>query len=430
MALRSARMSKRSTGGAAAPSEKGAPDGGRRSDARKRLVPVVAGLPATTGWLLRGKDDRLTAYAPAADGVLWWTETTPGGPRWSAPAHLSCGGTVRHLSIAQSAEGYVHLVVLRERPSADGSKTLTDVMYAIQYQSGRPLRDWQTLGNPYKDPAKQGRLGLLSTLIDEKGGLHVYTRNAEGRVSVKRQTPKGSFEAWETISVEGTPVTGEVSATLVDAVAVDLLAPTDRGLLHWQRAVREEPDEEALAAAAAAAAVSGAGASGAGAAEEEEEEEEQFEPVEDGAGITGIAPGTMVAEHTAPGRLTRFWRDAATTRLRAWRSGGAPVDIGGLGTGPVASLRTPVDGMDCTILAQRGADGRAALAAYPTEEESTGLTWVASGEPLGGAPALALDGLGRVVLAAVGQDGVLRVTRQKPEEGLALESWTPVDAQD
>ncbi|WP_240003169.1 hypothetical protein [Streptomyces cinnamoneus] len=44
----------------------------------------------TTGWLLRGKDGRLTAYAPVSGGVVRWTETRPGGPEWTGPERGRC----------------------------------------------------------------------------------------------------------------------------------------------------------------------------------------------------------------------------------------------------------------------------------------------------------------------------------------------------
>ena len=72
------------------------------------------------------------------------------------------------------------------------------------------------------------------------------------------------------------------------------------------------------------------------------------------------------------------------------------------------------------------ATGRPALAAYPTEDEALGATWTLTGDPCVGAPTLALDGRGRVVMAAFGTDGTLRVARQKPEPGLALEAWQRV----
>ncbi len=101
----------------------------------------------------------------------------------------------------------------------------------------------------------------------------------------------------------------------------------------------------------------------------------------------------------------------------------AAVGAGG-GTGPVAVLRTPVDGVDCTVLARRDAvTGRPALAVYTTEEESAGTEWTLTGDPCVGAPALALDGRGQVVLAVFGADGTLRVARQRGGRGLSLEAW-------
>ncbi|MEU1157166.1 hypothetical protein ABZ369_29720, partial [Streptomyces sp. NPDC005918] len=66
------------------------------------------------------------------------------------------------------------------------------------------------------------------------------------------------------------------------------------------------------------------------------------------------------------------------------------------------------------------------VAAFPTEDEEAGLWWAETGEPCLGAPSLALDARGRVVMAAIGLDGTLRLARQKAEPGLALEAWAAV----
>lgn len=115
------------------------------------LVPAPAlpdGSPAVTGWLLRGTDGRLTAYAPCAGGVLRWTETHPGGPEWTGPELVApATGLDPRLSVAQGGDGYVHLLALR-RTTTPAGEPRTDVVHAIQYQSGRPVKDWYPMGTP------------------------------------------------------------------------------------------------------------------------------------------------------------------------------------------------------------------------------------------------------------------------------------------
>ncbi|MFJ2115667.1 MULTISPECIES: hypothetical protein [unclassified Streptomyces] len=368
------------------------PGGSTAGEARSVSVPPAGtALPATTGWLLRGKDGRLTAYAPTDGGVLRWTEARVGGPGWAGPDLLAVAGLLPYLSVAQSAEGFVHLLGVRARPCADGPDEL-DLVHAIQFQTGRPLRDWQSLGNPHgKDRAKGAQIGMPSHVLDDTGSVQLFLRNTNGGLSAKRQAPSGRWHPWGGANPRGTLLTGESAAAVTDHGTIDLLVPAGDAVVRW---LREKADGELVRA----------------------EDEPRVK----------VAPGTITAERTGPGRLTHFWRDAGNGTVRAWRPGAEPASLGGRGTGPPALLRTPVDGYDCTILAQRGTDGHPSIAAYPTEHEEAGLHWTRTGERCAGAPALALDGLGRVVLAAIGEDGTLRVTRQKAEPGLALEPWTRI----
>ncbi|MFE7126425.1 hypothetical protein [Streptomyces sp. NPDC057617] len=386
MTPRSGRTSKRSGDGTG-----GATDVARERRRTPPALPADTSLPATADWLLRGKDGRLTAYAPTAEGVLRRTETRTGGPDWSGPELLAAEGLLPYLSIAQSAEGFVHLLAVRKRPRADGAGE-TDLVHAVQFQTGRPLRDWHSLGNPHgKDREKAARIGLPSAVLDTTGSVHLFVRNANGGLSAKHQAPSGRWQAWGGANAEGTELTGGPAAAVTDHGAIEVLVPAGDTVVRWLRGKPEAALERA----------------------------------EDEPAAT-VAPGTLTAERTGPGRLTHFWRDPGDGTVRAWRPGTEPVSLGGPGTGPPALLRTPVDGHDCTILAQRGPDGRPHVAAYPTENEAAGLHWTPSGEPCAGAPALALDGRGRVVLAAFAEDGTLRLARQKAEPGLALEAWTQV----
>ncbi|MEE1799221.1 hypothetical protein PUR57_11140 [Streptomyces sp. JV176] len=389
MAPRSGRTSKRSGdgGGDAAPTTPPSTDPHRAPAAQS----AEASLPATTGWLLRGKDGRLTAYAATPGGVLRWTETRAGGPAWSGPEPLPLAGLLPYVSVARSAEGFVHLLGVRDRQRPEGDVE-RDLVHAVQYQTGRPLRDWQSVGNPHgKDRGKGARIGMPSAVLDATGSMHLFVRNANGGLSAKHQSPTGRWQPWGGANATDTTLTGETSAAVTDRGAIDILVPAGGGTVRWLRGTPDAKLERAEEEPAAA-----------------------------------VAHATVTAERTGTGALTRFWRDADDSTVRAWRPGTEPASLGGPGTGPLALLRTPVDGYDCTILAGRGPDGRLQVAAYPTEDEKAGLNWTPTGEPCAGAPALALDGTGRVVLACLGLDGALRVTRQKDETGLALEAWRRV----
>ncbi|MCP9945847.1 hypothetical protein LUX12_15290 [Streptomyces somaliensis] len=366
----------------------------RRADrpvpAEEAPLPVLdPSVPASTGWLVRGKDGRLTAYAPGDGGVLRWTETRPGGPAWTGPELIPAPGVLPYLAVAQGEDGYVHLVGLRRGRSADG-RTGTDVVYALQYQTGRPVREWRPLGTPYpNDPSLAELTGLPTAVVDAEGSLNVFVRNAGGGVCARSQARTGAWGAWA--DLKGSGVRGTVSASLAADGRVEVLAPTAEGLLRWEREKPGAPfvrgDDVPLRAEPDSLGVAGAG-------------------TEEGP--------------------THFWHDPGDRTVRAWRPSlpeGARLGDG-TGTGPVAALRTVVDGRDHTVLAHRDeATGRAALAVCPTRDEGAGATWTLTGGPCPGAPSLAVDGAGRVVMAVVGADGALWIARQGSGPGLALGAW-------
>lgn len=357
-------------------------------------TPVVTaddGRPTVTDWLRLGKDGRLSAYAPAAGGVARWTESRPGGA-WTGPELVAPGkGLQGHLSIAQGTDGYVHLTALRHTPVEDGG-TWSELVHAIQYQSGRPVKNWAVVGSPY--PRRDWKLGLKmghpSVGVDTAGNAQIVVRNAFGGVSARGQEPSGKWGGWADLNGNGADRSISVVASAGGRMAIH--APSDNGIMRFERAAADAPFEriEKLAAAPETATVNG------------------LETGEDG-------------------RVTFFLRDAKSGELRAWRGDGPTEALGGRGTGPVAVLRTEIDGVDCTVLAQRDRDGRPAIAVYPTEQEGAGVSWTATGEVCAGAPALTLDADGRVVLGVFTEDGGLRITRQRTDApGLALEAWQQV----
>ncbi|MFF4406254.1 hypothetical protein [Streptomyces sp. NPDC001404] len=333
----------------------------------------------TTGWLLRGKDGRLTAYAPAQDGLTRWTETRPGGPGWTGPQHLAMPGLEPYLSIAQSPEGYVYLTGLRRREHEDG-RTETDVVYATQFQTGRAVTNWRTIGTPYgRDWERADRLGAPTAFVDSEG-LFIALRNAGNGLSARKQNAKGIWGPW--LDLEGNRLLDAVSAAVSADGRAELLASASEVVLRWRQ---EEPGGEFVRTRTPA------------------------KPV----------PGSEASVSLGDDRIAHFWRDATDSVLFAqYPEAPAPAPLASPdpgGSGPVAALRATVDGRSCTVLAQRGASGRAAVAVVPDDQGDPALvSWVEAGtEPCAGAPALALDGDDRVVLAFVAEDGGLRVARQR-----------------
>ncbi|GHF39155.1 hypothetical protein [Streptomyces morookaense] len=341
----------------------------------------------TTGWLLRGKDGRLTAYAPAQDGLTRWTETRPGGPGWSGPQHLAMPGLEPYLSIAQTPEGYVYLTGLRRREHEDG-RAETDVVYTTQFQTGRAVTNWRTIGTPYgRDWERADQMGAPTAVVDAEG-LFIALRNAGNGLSARKQDAKGIWGPW--LDLHGSRLLDTVSAAATGDGRAELLAVSSEVVLRWRQ---EEPGGEFVRTLNTPA-----------------------KPV----------PGSLASVSLGDGRVAHFWRDAADSALlaqypEAGQEGAeapAPVPLASPdpgGSGPVAALRAAVDGRLCLVLAQRAASGRVAVAVVPDgQDDPAAVSWAEVGtEPCAGAPALALDGDERVVLAFVAEGGGLRVARQR-----------------
>ncbi|MEV8017187.1 hypothetical protein AB0O76_12725 [Streptomyces sp. NPDC086554] len=350
---------------------------------------AATGTPETGRWLLRGKDDRLTAYARTDGGLLRWTETRPGGPALTGPDFFGAPD-ITHLTLAQGADGYVHFIGLRRRPKPDGADPEVDVVHAIQYQSGRPLMDWRSLGNPHTKLVERApHLGAPTAAVDAAGTVHVFVRDAVNSVRLRREGKGGQWEGWKDFKVR--QVLDGIVAVATSTGRVEVFGPAADKTLHWAQ------------------------------------EKQGGEFVRGDDIPLAPAPGSGTALETAEDGLTYYASDARTTAVQAHRPDAPAIPLDGTpGPGPTAALRATIDGHDCTILAHRTRTGRPALAAFPTEREEAGLWWSETGEPCLGSPALALDTHGRVVLAAIGVDGALHIARQKAEPGLALDAWTRV----
>jgi hypothetical protein len=332
-------------------------------------------------WLVLGKDRRLTAYARTRAGLLRWTETRPGGPQWTGP-DLFDVPELTDVWLAQGADTYVHFVGRRESRRGDGPPAV-DIVHAIQYQTGRPVTEWRSLGNPHKDREKAAQLGVPSATVSTDGTVHVFVRNAGGGVMLRRETPGGKWGPWT--DLKGSMAQDPVAVAALASGRVEAMAVGQNIVMRWLQKTAggdfgQAPNIPLV-----------------------------------------VAPGSAVALETAPDRITYYWTDPATGGIVAHRPGGWVIPLGGTPVGePVTVLRTTLDGYDCTVLAHRDLHGQVMLAACGTENEQAGVWWSPTGERCVGAPALARDAYGRVVLGTIGADGALYIARQNDEGGLAL----------
>ncbi|MCF2130391.1 hypothetical protein L1I79_28750 [Strepomyces sp. STD 3.1] len=345
--------------------------------------------PPHGDWLTLGRDGRLSLYLPAEGGLVRWTETAVGGPDWSGPHFVPVAG-LTDLTVVQGADTYVHFLGRRERERSDGAPGV-DVVHAIQYQTGLAFTEWRSLGNPHRDRAEGRGLGVPVGAVAPDGTVHVFVRNANGGLSLRREAPNGKWRAWE--DLHGNGIDGPPAPVALSGGRLEVCAVSASGVLLWR----------------------------------------QTGPGGDFAGPQGLAlrpvPGTVTAVETGPDRSTYFWTDAESGGAAAWREGDWPAALGGSpAERPYASLRTAVDGYDCVVLAHRARDGSALFGMGATENETGGFWWYAPAESCQGAPALARDGHGRVVMALIGADGAPKVARQDDGTGLALTRWRTLGA--
>lgn len=340
--------------------------------------------PALSGiWLTRGKDGRLTAYVPGEGGLRRWTETRPGGPEWDAPDVVPLP-ELTHLSVTQNAHAYVHFAGRRERPSAEGGVTV-DIVHAIQYQTGRPMAAWHSLGNPHKEADVGSRFGAPVVVVSASGEVHVMAHNGRGGMMLRRERADGKWRGWEDLRC--TRIKRLPAVAALSSGTIEILAATNKETLHWEQ---EKPG------------------GGWGSV--------RRSPVT-------VRPGSLGVLETAPGRATYYWTDP-DAGVVAYRTGGDRMPLGGApGDGAHAAIRTDLDGLDCTVLAHRGVDGTAVVGAGVTENEANGVWWSDTGVPCLTTPALTHDARGRVVMAVAGTDGALRVARQTAGPGLSFDQW-------
>ncbi|AKL70315.1 MULTISPECIES: hypothetical protein [Streptomyces] len=330
-------------------------------------------------WLMLGHDGRLTAYARTPDGLLRWTESSPGGPRWEGPVFFPAP-SITSLAVGQGADGFAHFV--GRRTVRKNGADVVDVAHAIQYQSGRPLSEWHSLGNPRRDPATGTRVGTPVVAVAPGGSTYVFMENASGSLAVRRESAAGKWQPWQGIKGEG--VRDGIAPVALESGLVEVLSPAEGAALycHQPKADTDLVSGEDVPVAPA------------------------------GHSLAGL--------ETAPGRVTYYWTDAATHGVLAHRAGRV-IPLGGSASeGRIAVLRAVIDGLDHTVTAHRATDGQIVVGICVTEDESAGMHWSPTGEHSIAAPALALDHQGRVVVAFLDAEGGLRIARQTGRGGFAL----------
>lgn len=339
-------------------------------------------------WLTRGRDGLLTAFAPAEGAVLRWTQR---GAGWTGSDRLPAAGLLPRLTVAQGADGYIHLVGMRPAGSGDG----VELVHAVQFQTGRPLLGWDVIGHPNKDPRWTGN---PVAVVDGEGRLCVALRNGGSGVSCRTQGPRGGWGRWQDLGGYG--VQESLAAAVDSAGLVELFVPDHKKITRY---TQEKPGAPFALA-------------------------DRLE--------MHTVPGTLSALATASGSVSVFFVDDDGV-VQVWAPQRDPLPrplTRAAGTGPLHLAPLLIEGYPCTVLAQETGEGsEVAFAAYPAENEEAGAWWTSTstGAATGtdGPMPLALQehGDGGLIAMALTGDGVPMATRQKTAAGgFALGRWKPL----
>ncbi|MEU9063497.1 hypothetical protein AB0D13_32700 [Streptomyces sp. NPDC048430] len=344
-------------------------------------------------WLFTGRDGRMTAYGTTADGLVRWTEPVRSGGSWAGPEPIEVPRRTGGVAMARSREGYVHFAVLQ----GDGGRA-DRVAVATQFQTGLALSGWHDLGLPAAQGGAPDDIlvhGPLIAVNPAIGSVHVLVSMRQGGVFRRSRKPEGNWGGWKPVTDRA--YVSEPWVVMTEGGPLEILACGPDGADYW-----------------------------VGTSNGRFELADRID--------SPIVAGTVTAHETGPKRATYFWRYPGDGSLVAWRrgqqgNGAGLMSLGGAGgSGAPSVTRALVGGYDCTVLAQTGVDGTIEVTAYVTENEGYGMWWARIEGAGGDSPQVAVDGAGRIVVAALDKTGALLVARQdRQQEGLAFGPFSRAD---
>ncbi|WP_436774412.1 PIG-L family deacetylase [Yinghuangia sp. YIM S09857] len=335
-----------------------------------------------TSWLVRDAKGQLLAAAVLGDVAVYWTQDGPGKDHWTGPTALPGNGLTPRLAAAAGSDGRVHLVGLRRTSGADGTPKV-DLVRAVQPAPGEPFGAWESLGNPQgsgSEPRRQREAGVPTVAVDGKGYAHVFVRNFGQGLSMRAESADG-WGPWTDLG--GTFLQDLPKAVTVADGTVEVNVPDKKGVRRWYQQSPQGPlvhDDKPRGLPVASAGFNAV-------------------PVGQGVGL--------------------YYRQGETAEPLVFRnSGGTRGDLslfkpgGPTGLGPVGALWRESHGGPDTLMLVRDAAGTLFVAAT----DNVGAPqWRRLAGPITRAPAMALDSRGRTVIAAIGVDGQLHITRQDDE---------------
>jgi LmbE family N-acetylglucosaminyl deacetylase len=385
----------------------------------------------TTDWLRRGPDGRLRAFAAVGGRAAAWTETEAGSSRFGRQAQESRGALdpgmentasslTPHLAVAVGGDGRAHLVGLRASTDPDRGTWTQEIVVAGE-RAGGGFSPWESLGSPTGAKTKDSHtVGCPTAVVDGRGVLHVFARNADMSVSWCRRDlakPQAGWTEWQDIG--GHRVRDGLAAAVTPAGDVELHA-VGHALWSWHIGATGEPDliHTDLPPMGDPPTVHLLRDGGALLATREADTGVLTVMSRNAGGTWKEADDTR----PSPQNDTRPKPQDAQRGARARKSAAAP-GLGGQGGFGVVAIQPHAGGL---FLAQRGRRGLVEVVWQPRVGSTDGLRrWLGGPGPIL-RPSLAIDARGRVVVGAIGPEGALytaRIDVQDPPRTLQWRSW-------
>jgi hypothetical protein len=296
-----------------------------------------------------------------------------------------------HLAVTVDAAGRAHLVGLRAVTDPDRGAWTHEVVVTSERSDGSFL-PWFSLGVPIGANTKDsGAVGCPTAVVDGRGVLHVFARNADNTVSWRHRdlsAAPSSWSGWRDIG--GHRVRDGLAAIVTPTGDVELFA---NGHAFWSWHIGRDGEPWATRTI--------------------------LPPLGDPPSVRARGDGTAVMAARLP--------DTGELTVRSRPSGSAwdrtTIGLGGTGGFGVVALQPHGNGV---FLAQRGRHGLVETVWQPHTDRKHGVRrWLGGPGPIQ-RPALAADAQGRVVVAAVGPDGALytaRIDADDPPRTLTWDAW-------
>lgn len=352
--------------------------------------------PMGANWLLADRRGRLAAFAVVNQQAAVWLEAQPGAEQWRGPFFLGGGPLAPGLAVSLTLDGRWQIFAERlSHLAADGSHVRETVLLE-QAEPDGVFPGWITLGNPSAgDPQRDRHLGTPVVTRDGRGRLHLFVRNAGQGLHSRVQEADGTWGEW--IDLRGYDLQEGLAAITAPNGHVEVFGASREGVFHWAHSSLDQPLTRAPRFRLAPSA---------------------------GPVAAVVQPsGQVMTVYRQPGtgRLLMAQEDAPGGR---WAQPAASIGgRGGFGAVALAAGPTPEAG---TLVACRSDLGGVAYRFLPSGESWGELPTAPLGGSITGAPSVAFDALGRAVIAVVGADARLAVSRQTTSGSTEFGPWLVV----